>query len=83
MADDSLYGMVKITLYPPDSATPQEYEALSYAVRDGALQFRVDGPLTDITTTVPFLVRQTPQTAAEKKPRRITGGLGARPSTWG
>jgi len=55
--------MVHITLFVPDSAMPQEYDVESYGIREGVLYFRVKEnaaipTATDISTTVPFLIRQ-------------------------
>ena len=51
--------MVKILLYPANGTTV-EYDVDNYGVTDGVLRFRIKGGSgeEDITTTVPFLVRQ-------------------------
>jgi hypothetical protein len=63
--------MVHITLFPPNDKH-QQFEAENYTIRDeGVLWFRVGyNPIagnpddTDITTTVPFIIRQ----AVSRKP---------------
>jgi hypothetical protein len=53
--------MVHITLFIPNSVVPLEYDAKIFRLDDGVLHFRVDekalGTATDVSTTVPFLVR--------------------------
>jgi hypothetical protein len=53
--------MVHITLFLPDSG-PLEYDVKSHTISEnGVLHFRVDdkslGATTDVSTSVPFLVR--------------------------
>ena len=66
--------MVHITLYPPNSATPLEFDTETFGLRDnGLLCFRINDGLEakDITTSVPFVVRN-PVMKEENKPTRHT-----------
>jgi hypothetical protein len=54
--------MVRITLFIPDSTKPELFEVEHYQIKDGVLSFRVEEPakrkVTQIETTVPFIVRK-------------------------
>jgi hypothetical protein len=52
--------MTHITLYIPNSPTPEEYDVKTYGLNEGRLHFQIEGsPVTNVTTTVPFTIRQT------------------------
>lgn len=63
--------MVHITIYQPYSDAPFEYDVESYGIREhGVLWFRIPGTVaTDVTTTVPFMIRQQVE-EKEKPPAR-------------
>jgi hypothetical protein len=70
--------MVHITLYPPNSATPLEFDTENYGLKDnGVLCFRINDGLEakDITTSVPFVVRN-PVKKEENKPARSAQASG-------
>jgi hypothetical protein len=72
--------MVHITLYPPGAAT-QEFDTETYHVKDGILRF--NNGVSDIVTTVPFLIRGTaiPKNKVTTVQRRPASRRSA--SAWG
>jgi len=80
--------MVEITLYPPNGEI-EKYQVENHGVKDGVLRFRSEAsiPAMDITTNIPFTVRQTVEAKEESKSARAsnpTRGVGGRRrSPWG
>jgi len=76
--------MYHITLYPPGSDAPFEFDVKTYSIKDGVLHFRdaeESAQPTDISNTVPFLIRQpaTEKAATQSRPpRRTSSG----PTAW-